>query len=436
MTDTVKENMMISDLANTEKLVPERMRWHQGDPEPEKLGSCLDDDDVKSPLQHTYQQENNETHSQPSQPSQQSQPSSQVELPEEEDRMMAEFNSASPAKQKTMKLDMLRKLVELHKKGVSLSQNYNMESDYRIMKYEYELHDNFRNKNIGIKFMQDACSFITGSLEYANNSYDPFGLKLDGWQNSVDSDPDNTYDIFGGLYDKYGSVGGSSPELRLIQLLTFSAFKVHMAHKMVANQPDLRTMAQNDPNTINQLRAQTIGNRLVEQTKNKEVKYTEKEDEHYKNIVKQSKDYQQLISQEDEFRNRQQQPVMKPLTRRISPRQTSTQPSSVPVDISYQQIQATREISDDQYNRYMMQSVATQRDDLEKKYNEKKEEHEIHDSKQDSLKKPDEVSQHSIKLSNDLDALLHEAEIEIASQTSNTKKSRKRKNKKTLNLDM
>ena len=38
------------------------------------------------------------------------------------------------------KLNMLRKLGELTQYGVKLSQNYNMNSDYQAMEYEYELH--------------------------------------------------------------------------------------------------------------------------------------------------------------------------------------------------------------------------------------------------------------------------------------------------------
>ena len=51
------------------------------------------------------------------------------------------------------KLDMLRKLGELAQYGVKLSQNYNMNSDYFAMKYEYELHKNIRAKQNSVNWM-------------------------------------------------------------------------------------------------------------------------------------------------------------------------------------------------------------------------------------------------------------------------------------------
>jgi len=43
-------------------------------------------------------------------------------------------------------LDMLRKLGELSNRGVKLSQTYNMNSDYKTMKFEYDLHSEIRSK--------------------------------------------------------------------------------------------------------------------------------------------------------------------------------------------------------------------------------------------------------------------------------------------------
>ena len=44
------------------------------------------------------------------------------------------------------KLEMLCKLCELSNAGAKLSQNYSLNSDLKMMKFEYELHKNLRAK--------------------------------------------------------------------------------------------------------------------------------------------------------------------------------------------------------------------------------------------------------------------------------------------------
>ena len=56
------------------------------------------------------------------------------------------YNELSEEGKMLKRLDMLRKLGELAQYKVKLSQNYNMNSDYFTMKYEYQLHTNIRAK--------------------------------------------------------------------------------------------------------------------------------------------------------------------------------------------------------------------------------------------------------------------------------------------------
>lgn len=54
-------------------------------------------------------------------------------------------------KQRYEKLEMLRKLGELAEEGVKISQNYNMNSDYGAMKFEYDLHKKVRESRHRLK---------------------------------------------------------------------------------------------------------------------------------------------------------------------------------------------------------------------------------------------------------------------------------------------
>ncbi len=70
------------------------------------------------------------------------QPETKKEIPDDYDN----YNELSEEGKMLKRLDMLRKLGELAQYKVKLSQNYNMNSDYFTMKYEYQLHTNIRAK--------------------------------------------------------------------------------------------------------------------------------------------------------------------------------------------------------------------------------------------------------------------------------------------------
>jgi len=115
------------------------------------------------------------------------------------------------------KLDMIRKLGELRKNGVKLSQNYSMFSDYKTMKYEYELHKSIRDKHNTVdwlgKIIGGGCYF----LERGNEKFNPFDFELSGWSENVKSDiQQHKYsDVLGELYEKYFKAGKPiSPDLK------------------------------------------------------------------------------------------------------------------------------------------------------------------------------------------------------------------------------
>ena len=51
------------------------------------------------------------------------------------------------------------------------------------------------------------------ALEFLNNKFDPFDLKLDGWSESITENLDEYDDVFGELHEKYGGKTNVAPEL-------------------------------------------------------------------------------------------------------------------------------------------------------------------------------------------------------------------------------
>ena len=123
------------------------------------------------------------------------------------------------------KLHYMQKLAELQDVGVTLSRNYNLKSDLRSMKFEYELHHKRITKQ---KYVQFACLIILGvvtALEAFIEKTQPFGIKLTGWKNRVKNDIDDFNDVLRDIYDKYSTMNKNrySPELYLLLLLFGSA---------------------------------------------------------------------------------------------------------------------------------------------------------------------------------------------------------------------
>ena len=151
------------------------------------------------------------------------------------------------------KFKLLRKLEELEQKGVQLTKRYSMDSSYQEMKGEYETQMEERERQNSVKFqgkMLLAC--ITG-LEFLNNKFDPFDLKLDGWSEQVNENVGEYDEIFGELHEKYKSKAKMSPELKLLFQLGGSAIMLHMTNTMFKSAlPGMDDIMRQNPELMQQ----------------------------------------------------------------------------------------------------------------------------------------------------------------------------------------
>lgn len=151
------------------------------------------------------------------------------------------------------KFKLLRKLEELEQKGVQLTKRYSMDSSYQEMKGEYDTQMEERERQNSVKFqgkMLLAC--ITG-LEFLNNKFDPFDLKLDGWSEQVNENIGEYDEIFGELHEKYKSKAKMSPELKLLFQLGGSAIMLHMTNTMFKSAlPGMDDIMRQNPELMQQ----------------------------------------------------------------------------------------------------------------------------------------------------------------------------------------
>ncbi len=151
------------------------------------------------------------------------------------------------------KFVILRKLEALEKKGVHLSKRYNMESSLDEMKGEYEQILSEKEKSNSVKFQGRMLMAAVTGLEFLNNRFDPFDVKLDGWAEQVNENIDDYDDIFAELHEKYQSKAKMAPELKLLFQLGGSAIMVHMTNTMFkSSMPGMDDIMRQNPELMQQ----------------------------------------------------------------------------------------------------------------------------------------------------------------------------------------
>jgi len=128
------------------------------------------------------------------------------------------------------KTEYINKLARLEKKGFPVSRRYTLDNTLDEIKGEFFRLVDARNLESSIKFQRNMMmGFVTG-LEWMNNKFDPFDLKLDGWSESVHENMEDYDDVFEELYDKYKTKGQMPPEARLLFTMAGSGFMFHVSN--------------------------------------------------------------------------------------------------------------------------------------------------------------------------------------------------------------
>ena len=206
------------------------------------------------------------------------------------------------------KLDMLRKLGELAQQyGVKLSQNYNMNSDYKAMKYEFELHKSIRDKHNGVKWLSNMMLNICWGVQLANENFNPFEFHLKGWSEQMSEDIDEYYDVLGELYEKYFKSGKPiPPELKLVLMIGGSAVKFHIAHTALGKIPSLNEALLQNPALAQKLNEQAVSDKIKEQYTKQKESFDKKSDEQHTAAKKKAEDLLMLKEKQAEFMKMQQ----------------------------------------------------------------------------------------------------------------------------------
>lgn len=154
------------------------------------------------------------------------------------------------------KFELLRKLESLEKKGIELTKKYTMDSNLSEMKGEYQMLVAEKEKQNSIKFQGNMLSAFINGVEFLNNRFDPFDIKLDGWGEQFSENVNDYDEIFAELHEKYKSTAKMAPEIKLIFQLAASGMMVHMTNTMFKSaMPNMDDVLRQNPDLMNQFNA-------------------------------------------------------------------------------------------------------------------------------------------------------------------------------------
>lgn len=158
--------------------------------------------------------------------------------------------------EKKKKSELINKLQRLEQKGYPVARRFTMDNTLDEVKAEYNRLVDAKQLETSIKFQRNMLMGFTTGLEWLNNKFDPFDVKLDGWSESVHESVDDYDDIFEELYDKYKDRGQMPPEARLVFQLASSGFMCHISNSFFrAKMPSAESIFKSNPELAKQFTA-------------------------------------------------------------------------------------------------------------------------------------------------------------------------------------
>jgi hypothetical protein len=180
-------------------------------------------------------------------------------VPLNPDKALPDRPKLSPEETLLEKFKVLRKLEEIERKGAKLTKKYSMDSSLAEMQGEYEMIIAEKERTNSCKFQGKMLMAAITGLEFLNNKFDPFDVKLDGWSEQVNENIDEYDEIFGELHEKYKSKAKMAPELKLLFQLGGSAIMVHMTNTMFKSSlPGMDDIMRQNPELMQQFTAAAV----------------------------------------------------------------------------------------------------------------------------------------------------------------------------------
>jgi len=157
-------------------------------------------------------------------------------------------------KERAEKIEYLNKLQRLESKGYPISKRFTMDNNLEEIKQEYTRLVDARNLEGSLRFQRQMLMGAITGLEWMNDKFDPFDIKLEGWSESVHTNVEDFDEIFEELYDKYKDRGKMMPEMRLMMAVAGSGFMCHVSNSFFRQKmPTMDDVLKSNPMLAKQM---------------------------------------------------------------------------------------------------------------------------------------------------------------------------------------
>uniref|UniRef100_A0A6C0ANX7 Uncharacterized protein n=1 Tax=viral metagenome TaxID=1070528 RepID=A0A6C0ANX7_9ZZZZ len=157
-------------------------------------------------------------------------------------------------KERQDKIEYLNKLQRLESKGYPVSKRFTMDNSFEEIKQEYTRLVDARNLEGSLRFQRQMLMGAITGLEWMNDKFDPFDIKLEGWSESVHTNVEDFDEIFEELYDKYKDRGKMAPEMRLMMAVAGSGFMCHVSNSFFRQKmPTMDDVLKSNPMLAKQM---------------------------------------------------------------------------------------------------------------------------------------------------------------------------------------
>ena len=162
--------------------------------------------------------------------------------------------------ERSEKAKLLNKFDKLRRMGINIPYDFNFSSDLSTMQHEYNKIKDQREMENSIKFQRKMLMACITGIEFLNNRFDPFDVKLNGWSESIHENINDYNEVFEELHEKYHSKAQMAPELKLLFMVGGSAFMFHLTNSMFKSQlPGLGDIMKQNPDLMRQFASAAMG---------------------------------------------------------------------------------------------------------------------------------------------------------------------------------
>ena len=162
--------------------------------------------------------------------------------------------------ERSEKAKLLNKFDKLRRMGINIPYDFNFSSDLSTMEHEYNKIKSQREMENSIKFQRKMLMACITGIEFLNNRFDPFDVKLNGWSESIHENINDYNEVFEELHEKYHTKTQMAPELKLLFMVGGSAFMFHLTNSMFKSQlPGLGDIMKQNPDLMRQFASAAMG---------------------------------------------------------------------------------------------------------------------------------------------------------------------------------